>query len=285
MRTRNRPQGFTLIELLVVMAIIALLLSLLLPALSKARAAARQVKDATQIQQVHKGWLIMANDNDGIYPTPGLIDRLPVGGIEIPGRGAEDLSRNGHAELHSACIAAQAYSAQLLVSPSESSGRVAVCSNYDYAAYNPAGDVYWDEVNFKTNLASVCNTSYATIPIAGARKKAQWRNSLDSKFTIVGNRGVQEGNFQDQTLYNRSKTLLIHGSPKKWEGNICYNDGHTAFEDTFLPEGLDTKVNGTVTPDNIFKDDQGNGDTEIGGDCYLVIVRGVQGNEHQLTWD
>ena len=48
--------GFTLIELLVVMAIIALLLGLLLPALAKARNTARQVKDATQIKQVHTAW-------------------------------------------------------------------------------------------------------------------------------------------------------------------------------------------------------------------------------------
>ena len=70
MRKRN---GFTLIELLVVMAIIALLLGLLLPALAKARASARQVKDSTQLNQTHKGWLIMSTDYNDIFPTPGLV--------------------------------------------------------------------------------------------------------------------------------------------------------------------------------------------------------------------
>ena len=159
MNRKHRNQGFTLIELLVVMAIIALLLSLLLPALAKARAAARQIKDATQIQQVHKGWLIWANDFGGIYPTPGLINRLALNGVEVPGRGDEDLTANGHAQLHAACISANAYSPQLLVSPSEASGRVAICSNYKYEVYNPAADIYCDDTDFKTALTATCNTS------------------------------------------------------------------------------------------------------------------------------
>jgi prepilin-type N-terminal cleavage/methylation domain-containing protein len=67
MRKRN---GFTLIELLVVMAIIALLLGLLLPALAKARATARQVKSATQLNQIHKGFLIFSTNDNDIFPTP-----------------------------------------------------------------------------------------------------------------------------------------------------------------------------------------------------------------------
>ena len=65
MRKRN---GFTLIELLVVMAIIALLLGLLLPALAKARATARQVKSATQLNQIHKGFLIFSTNDNDIFP-------------------------------------------------------------------------------------------------------------------------------------------------------------------------------------------------------------------------
>ena len=80
---RNNNRAFTLIELLVVMSIIALLLGILLPALSKARAKARQVKDSTQLSQLHKGLVTYASDKDGIFLTPGLVkrhQRLVLGG-------------------------------------------------------------------------------------------------------------------------------------------------------------------------------------------------------------
>ncbi|MFO0872634.1 MAG: type II secretion system protein [Phycisphaerales bacterium] len=285
----NRKRAFTLIELLVVMAIIALLLSLLLPALAKARAAARQVKDGTQITQVHKGWLIWSNDFEGIFPTPGLIRRIPLPGntIPTPGRGNEDVVANNHANLYSACIMANYTSPQLLVSPSESSGKVVAASNFNYNKYDVANGVYWDDV-FKTDLGTLCNTSYGTMPLTGARKSAQWKNSLDSRFTIVGNRGVKDGSL-NATDYNASKTLEIHGTRKKWEGNICFNDNHVKFLETFTPEGLDITINGVVQPDNIFKEDSTSGGTVgSGGDCWLVMCKAITNATNPtptLTWD
>ena len=55
---RTRKQGFTLVELLVVIAIIALLIGLLLPALARAQRSARSVKDANNLAQIHKAFLI-----------------------------------------------------------------------------------------------------------------------------------------------------------------------------------------------------------------------------------
>src|SRR5690349_8626833 len=73
----NRKRGFTLIELLVVMAIIALLIGLLLPALAKARAQAKLLKDSSQIRGIHQSWLVFSREFEGVFPTPGLIDRQP----------------------------------------------------------------------------------------------------------------------------------------------------------------------------------------------------------------
>lgn len=70
------------------MSIIALLLGILLPALAKARKSAQQIKCATQIKQIHTGFLTQANDDpQQNYPMPGEINRMMVSGANIPGRG------------------------------------------------------------------------------------------------------------------------------------------------------------------------------------------------------
>lgn len=286
-----RRRAFTLIELLVVMAIIALLLSLLLPALAKARAAARQVKCGTQLNQVHKGWLIWSNDFQGTFPTPGLIRRLPLPGnpIPVPGRGEEDVLANSHDNLHGACVMANYTSPQLLISPSEVSAKVVGASNYNYNLYNVAEGVYWDDNGFQTDLQNLCNTSYATMPLAGSRKKIEWKNTMNSKFAVVGNRGVKDGSLAPND-YNNSKTLEIHSTRKKWGGNICYNDNHVNFEESFTPEGLDITISGVVTPDNIFKEDSVVGGAQgTGGDIWLAMVSEHNGSPQNLalvvTWD
>ena len=276
----RRASGFTLVELLVVMAIIALLLALLLPALAKARATARQVKDSTQVRQIHQAWLIWSRAFNGTFPTPGLINRVGT----IPGSGAEDQTQNSHANLYSACIAQNYFSPQLCIGPSETSANVQNASNYNYNAYNVANDKYWDDVNFKTDLLGTCNVSYGTLLIADARKAKEWKESLNSKFAVVGNRGVKDGSYAAND-YNKSKTLEIHGGRNSWEGNICYNDNHVNFEQNFTPEGCSKLGPNQDVADNIFKEEtEGNK-----GDIFLTMCKNVTGSgsnyTFNITWD
>jgi len=185
----KKQNGFTLIELLVVIAIIALLLGLLLPALAKARATARQVKCGTQVQQIHKAWVTKGTDNArGTFPLPGEVNRIGA----LPGRGNEDEAKNNHANLHSMCVAQQFISPQILVSPSEASGNVGVCSNYDMNKYKPAEDIYWDgdatnatssnpgvDGNLKADLTTLSSTSYAAMPLMMKSSSSKVPNRRD----------------------------------------------------------------------------------------------------------
>lgn len=315
MRRRN---GFTLIELLVVMGIISLLLGILLPALNNARAKARETKDGTQVKQVHQSWVTKAIDSPtGRFPLPGEINRVGT----MAGRGNEDEAKNDHAALYSACVAMNLFSPQLLISPSETSGRVAPCSNYDFTRYDPAKDIYWDgdvtnpsgstacnPVNLTTDLEVKSNTSYATMPLTpraatakrSNRRDNHWKNSSDSKFAAFGNRGARNGS-ETGTDFSNSKTLEIHGGKNSWEGNLCFNDNHISFERTFYPLGM-VCVPGGMTPpagdttcgtstgtgatalglDNIFKADDATSST----DSFLVQQRKVDTDVTKATgWD
>ncbi|MSR69013.1 MAG: type II secretion system protein [Phycisphaerales bacterium] len=287
---KKTQRAFTLIELLVVMAIIALLLGILLPALAKARATARQVKDSTQIQQVHKGWMIASVDStQGRFPTPSEINRLAFGGAQLPGRGLEDESRNSHQSLFSACLAKQMFSPQILISPSETSSKMAICANYNYNAYRPASDIYWDETNYKiTGTAAgitASATSYATLPLSNTVRRArEWRNSVNSKVVVLGNRGVRDGSLTPAD-YATSKTLEIHGAKDEWDGNLCFNDNHVTFGRTFVPEGCDLVTVGTTNiVDNVFKRD----DTTKDADMLIQLVTSCTGPipaHHIASWD
>ena len=294
----NRKRGFTLIELLVVMAIIAILLGLLLPAVQRARQNAKKLKDATQIGQIHQSWVIWSEEFNGVFPVPGLIFRQkveapgsPIDGEYVPGRGPEFVPWNTSASLYSACIAQNYFSPELCVGPTEPSSRVAVKDDYNYQLYDPSASgtpSYWDHT-FSSNLGSQSNTSYAHLPLSGRRRVVEWRNTMNSQFAMIGNRGPEFG--QLGTVYEESITLEIHPGRKQWIGNICYNDNHVESHNTFYPEGVNyVDPNGDgVQPDNLFNNDSGDGQSSpTGYDIWLVMYWGMtQSGDfgNFLVWD
>lgn len=297
----KNSRAFTLIELLVVMAIIALLLGILLPALAKARATARQVKCSTQLQQIHKALLVQAIENPGqAFLLPGEVNRQAINGQQIKGRGAVDEVKNSHANLWSCAIALNMFSPQVLVSPSEVSGNVAVATNYNQNAYQPSQDRYWDgdtaqgdgsvaaTRSVTTNLQAKCSTSYACMVLLPSteRRTKEWQNSGNSRHAVLGNRcGNIIASNGAQSVDPTSKTLEIHGAPKTWEGNICYNDNHVKFESSFVPEGVDTITFGGQTGvlDNLFQGQTGDPASGKRSDIYMAIVSQCAGSGGNIT--
>ena len=47
-------------------------------------------------------------------------------------------------------------------------------------------------------------------------------------------------------------TYEIHGSPKQWSGNVCFQDSHVAYTNAFSPEGLKYTLGEDSIDDNLF---------------------------------
>ncbi len=300
----KRKRAFTLIELLVVVAIIALLIGLLLPALAKAQRNAKTMRDSAQINQIHKSFLIFAQEHKSRLPIPGIINRDladlngdGVGTIQIPDVGPEDYRQNYSANLYSTMISQDYFNTNILIGPTEEADVVVEDKDFNFEAYNPAQDVYWD-TNFKMNInfdpggqSGQANCSYAHMALVGERKIRKWKDSQAAEDPAIGTRGTaslidnRRGGDMTGEMYEKSLTLLLHGTKRQWVGNICFMDNHTETLLTFYPQltAYESSESDHDVKDNIF-DCEFNDHPEVdddpktlqrSADAFLVICSSV----------
>ena len=232
----------------------------------------KTIKDATQMRAVHQSWLIYAKEFQGLFPIPGLVKRLPVEGMGyVPGRGAEDVTQNTTANLHSMMVISNYYKADDLISPVERNPKVVrVCAAYNYEVYNITATppIYWDP-NFKADLAKISHVSFAHMPLVGERKAKQWRDTMDARFSVIGNRGPKDGAMDPDSV-----TCGPHGN---WAGNVVFQDNHTEFLDSTTWK----RENGTKIADNLFAHDSKDGRI----DMLLAFTLRVRDQDADLQFD
>ena len=148
----------------------------------------------------------------------------------------------------------------ILVSPVERSPKVTIHKNYNFEAYSPINDEYWDR-KFAADLDTDSNASYAHMPMVGKWADKHWRDNIDSSIVILGNRGPAHG----QRDY-RSHTCDPHGH---WSGNVTFADNHVEFwRDPTNPDFRDPK-------DNIFEEDKN----------ILAFTKAIEEDKAVLQWD
>ena len=141
-------------------------------------------------------------------------------------------------------------------------------AGYNYTAYQPSLDVYWDVLLVCKLSGAVgdgagvatnpCHSSYAHQPLFGERKKVNWKSGTDSSKPLFGTRGPPHANNGPSSAvtvpsdFKNSPTLLLHGSKKEWHGNIVFGDNHAEYLTTIFPKQTAYDCQGQADQDNIF---------------------------------
>jgi hypothetical protein len=295
-------RGFTLIEAGFSVAALAGLLCLgaatqpegqgrgegtFLSSLAKARASARQIKDATQVRGIHQGLIMFAQNNKDSFPLPSLLDTEDHT-LDVP---AAEKDTTSH--IMSVMIFNGFFGPELCVSPAETNKKIKVFEAYAYSSPAAAKDpkmALWDPA-FSADFTGEGGGafSYAHL-MPSPTRRGEWANSFNALFPAVGNRGprvdalrVVEGKVRP-VLPEASNTYRIHGGPTTWEGNIAFNDNHTEFmtatagELTYLDREKVKKADHFFFDEN---DDPADSNAVLG----VYIRSGVSTDFFQGIWD
>lgn len=261
-------RAYSILGLLITMACVVVLFAVLMTGLNRAvtgegsaqGGTVRSVRDQMNLHAIMQGMIVYAGDHDGWFPVPSEID------------GSGDPARNTTANLFSALVALRYATPEQLVAANEFSGYVEVDHDYDYTAFHPAENTYWDP-GFRADLDDLANVSWAHLPLAGARAERGWRSTLDGAMPVLGSRGPKDG-VEDTASFT-------YGRNGRWGGHVAYGDGHVAFIESFTPAGIVRDTDGGLVPDNVFAMEDG----PLGADIVLAFTREMTEAGPMLQWD
>ena len=259
--------GISRLSVIAALLCVVILFAIALPLANRYRRDRLFMKDSAQLKDIHQAWISFAREYKGRYPVPGLIDRRPDPILgDMDGIGPEDSSLNTTANLYSAMLSQNYFNSHIFISTFERNPAVEQYKDYDYNAYDPTNDVYWDP-NFVADLETGSNVSYAHMPLVGGRMVRQWRVSGAASLAVLGNRGPADGVASADSYSCRKNG--------RWLGSQVFNDNH--LETLSATAGL--KIGGG--PDNLFNVDPGLN----GLDQVLAFTKEVKDNQAVLQHD
>ena len=276
MTRRYSARGLTVVELLAIVVVVVVIMAVLMPVINPRRNhGARQMKDARQVRCIPQAMAIWANDNNGLFPLPSVIDAANTT------VGEEGSAKDTTANILSVLVYTGGISVELTISPAESNTS-SIVQDDDYmfdvpeTALDPA-NALWDPA-FAADFTNgrIGNTSYAHVLPGGGRGELWrdlWRDTSAATEPVIGNRGPQVASVNASGVPTfalaSSNTFLIHGSRKSWEGNVAYNDCHVAFETRTNPDGVRYRnTAGKKRSDNLFFDEP---DDATGHNAWMSI--------------
>lgn len=286
-QSKSRKGGFTLIELLVVVSIIGLLIGILLPALSRAKKQAQQVKDSSQVREIHRGLVSFAQNNRDRYPTPAQYDKLnytePGGTPGTPANAAQlgqiQIQKNRTGAIMSIMIYTGTVTTEQCISPAEAEGQIRKDPDFRFGDINEAPDrtqALWDPgfvgsgakngdkfvANMGTDTSNppdnpisgtvlVCNNSYAWQPHYGVRQgSAYWSTTYAANDPVMGNRGPLYAPTQQQQG-NNNPFPLQPGPEGTTSTTLLIHGGKKTWEGNFVYNDGHVQSENSAAPANV----------------------------------
>lgn len=273
---RHHRRGFTKRELIVVLVVIIVLVVLAIPAYLDMGSQALVMTDGAQLRGIHQSWLIYSREFDGKFPMPSKIVRQELmdfgDGETVPDVWKDQSHHDTTAKLFSVVIMHNYLSPEICVGRTEPSSHVTVDNDYNWDAYQPNDNVFWDS-RFTADLDGVSNVSYAHMPLFGKRLQQEWGGSLNGLFPVLGNRGPRDGDDPDSITYR------IYKPHDAWIGNIIYNDNHIEWDSQMISGQI--QIGDQLMPDHIFRLD----DPIDHADAILSFTREMKKDGPVLQWD